>query len=399
MSSIKLGGDETLNITIQKPGDYPPIKKRFFIDSVMNSTKVNDSVETFAFHLVEDVDYLANLENVNRSYQGKPSEIIKNIITQYFPTKTFTPVIDTNLEKESNNPMKVIIPNLNPVEAMTWVKKNSRTQEGMPYFLFTALGGGDKIYYADLGSLLSQLPINLPRPFRNWQAGTQYDYSTNEFQIVSFENQNTDNLYQLIRNASVGATHSFYDTINGGGSKVDLDIEKIFEELDKNTVLSKAQKKWMYPEGSKINEKRTSSYISEKRFTYPITKNYEDGFSSISGYNEEIDEAAYRKKVIGLAMSRFLEKNIMTVTVPGTIFLQNDENNGNFTVGNVASFYFMKNQEQSKETAGREIPLDERRSGYYLITRTVHMFRAENYYVNMDISKLQNIITAESDLA
>jgi hypothetical protein len=399
MSAIELSGDETLKLTIQKPGNYPPVKKTFFIDSVINSTKINDSVETYAVHLVEDVDYLANLENVNKSYQGKPSEIVKNIIAQYFPTKTFTPVIDINLEKESNNPMKVIIPNLNPVEAITWVKKNSRTQEGMPYFLFTALAGGDKIYYADLGSLLSQVPINLPTPFRNWQAGTQYDYSSNDFQIVSYKSQNTDNLYKLIRNGNVGATHSFYDTINGGGSKVDLDIEKIFEELDKNTVLSKAQKKWMYPEGSLIDKKRTSSYVSEKRFTYPVTKNYEDGFSSINGYNEEIDETAYRKKVIGSAISHFLEKNKMTVTVPGTIFLQNNENNGNFTVGNVASFYFMKNVEQTTETAGREIPIDKKRSGYYLITKTVHMFRAENYFINMDICKLQNIITAESDLA
>lgn len=396
MESIGFSGDETLKLVIQKPGVYKEIEKTFYLDSVINSTKVNDNVETFALHMVEDVDYLANLENVNKSYRGKPSEILNKIIKQYFSNRTFTPVIDTNLEKESNNEMRLIIPNLNPMEAMTWVKKNSRTAEGMPYFLFTSLGGGDNIYYADLGSLMSQLPINLSKPFRNWQAGTQYDYSSNEFQVVSYQSKNTENLYQLIRNASVGATHSFYDTVNGGESKVNLDIEEIFKRLDNSSVLSKAQRKWIYPEGSTINEKRTSSYVSEKRFTYPITKNYEDGYSTTNGYNEELDESAYEKKVIGLALTNFLEKNKMTVTVPGTVFLQNDNN---YTVGNVASFYFMKNVQQTSESKGREVPLDEKRSGYYLITKTVHMFRQENYYINMDICKLQNIITAESDLA
>jgi len=395
LDTIKFSGDEKLKITIQKPGQYEDIVKTFYIDSVITSARVNDSIETFIFHLVEDTDYLANLQNINKSYTGKPSEIIKNIISQYFPNKTFTPLIDLNLQNESNGTMKVIIPNLDPVESIMWIKKNCRTSEGMPYFLFTSLCGGDNIYFTDLGSLLKQVPINLINPFKNWQAGTQYDISTNEFQIANYKTNNQDNLYSLIKDAHVGASHNFYDTIKGNSHTFDLDIEKEINDLYRRGVLSKAQRNHMYPEDSKINNQKTSSYVSQKSFTYPVTKSYENGFETISAYNEELNENAYRRKVIGLALSSFLEKNQMTVTVPGTTFLQNDDN---YTVGNVASFQFMQHREQNEEGRNRQIPIDNKKSGYYLITRTVHVFKPENYYINMDICKLQDIVTSEQDL-
>ena len=78
----------------------------------------------------------------------------------------------------------------------------------------------------------------------------------------------------------------------------------------------------------------------------------------------------------------------MTVTVPGTNFIKGDDA---YTVGNVATFKFLNNTGEQTE----DIPLDRKKSGDYLITNCIHIFKPENYYITMEISKLQHYLGDE----
>jgi hypothetical protein len=385
VESINLGGDEKIKFTINKPGSDYDIVRTFYLDSLINSTKGNEATESYFFHMIEDIEYEGNTVNINKFYEGKPSTIISNILKEY----TGSDLTSIDITKESSEPLKVIIPNLDPIDSISWLRKKAITAQGMPYFLYASLGPANRIYFNDLGTLLSRPSINIEKSFKAWQSGTQEEgTSSGNFQIVSSKVQRPVSLYDLIMDASVGASHQFYDTVNGKEKVVDLNIEESLKTLDKTGILSKAQRDYIYPTNSTINNEQLSSLKSTKRFTYPSNRPYEQGFTTKSSFAEFTDRESYTKKVVGLALLNFLQKNKMTVTVPGTNFIKGDDA---YTVGNVATFKFLNNTGEQTE----DIPLDRKKSGDYLITNCIHIFKPENYYITMEISKLQHYLGDE----
>ena len=71
-------------------------------------------------------------------------------------------IIDNNLSikaiidgEDSIRDMKVIIPNMHPIEAVIWLKKRCTTNDGFPFFVFSPLGV-DNIVIRDLDRMLTQ---------------------------------------------------------------------------------------------------------------------------------------------------------------------------------------------------------------------------------------------------
>ena len=60
--------------------------------------------------------------------------------------------------------MKVIIPNLDPIEAALWLTQRASTKEGLPFYLFSTLGT-DNLILKDLEKMLTQQAINTETPY------------------------------------------------------------------------------------------------------------------------------------------------------------------------------------------------------------------------------------------
>ena len=394
VQDYNFNGSEKVTIRFKHPANTSyDIIRIFYIDTIIRSEKATETVEQFVFHLVEDTDFESNLLNVNKSYTGKPSEIIKKIISEFIPKCKFTPFIDTKLEKESTTTIKVIVPNKDPMEAISWISLKSRTINGMPYFLYTTLGGGKRVYYTDLESLMKQTQLNLKNPYRYWQSGTHTDtptanISSNDMQIINVNSKFSEDLYSKIKMGMVGSTHGYYDISNGQEIRVDFNINEVMDKLVQSGSITKKQKKYFYPEFAKFENEHYANFKSQKIFLKPSNRPYETGYSSVSSYMDEIEDGSYRNLVVGKSMLSYLEKNQIQITVPGRPYILGD---ANYTIGRLIEVHFMANREQRADNSNVNNGIDTKKSGLYLITATVHMFRVENYYIKMNLCKVKDI--------
>jgi hypothetical protein len=389
-------GEETIKISFEKIGqNSQEIIKTFYLDHIIESKKINNnSVEIYAFHMVEDVEFESNLINVNKYYEGKPSEIIKNIILDYIPKRKFATI---NPDEESQETLKVVIPNLNPIEAIIYVTKKAYSTDGLPYFLFSSFAGPDVIYYINLSTLLKQTQTNFGNPFTFWQSGVQKNHKEgtantegtlvpNRYQILNYSERNNDDLRYLISEGFIGSSHRFVDVINGEEQKVDFSISKTLLRLSDLGVLTKNYPLYTYSPAAQVDKKFLSEIESKKIYNYPSTKPYELGFSNSTSMVEENNNGNYAQKVNSSAILNLLYKRKIQVTVKGINFIHDDINRA---VGNLIEVEFLKLVEDKHE-------VDKRLSGKQLVTNVVHMFKPDDYTVNMDLCKLET--TAPSNL-
>jgi len=116
-TQVDVLGAEKINITIRSTReDAVPIKKTFFISKVMMAEKGQENVDMIMLHMIEDIAFYSNIQNLNKSYTGNTYDIIQKIGNNFLDKNV---LVGKNKPKQS---VKTIIPNLNPLEAMSWLK-------------------------------------------------------------------------------------------------------------------------------------------------------------------------------------------------------------------------------------------------------------------------------------
>ena len=381
ISSIKFYGDEFIDITFSKPGSEFDIKKTFSLDRIINTTKPNQETEVFFFHMIQKTEYDANAKNVNKYYNGTPFDIINNILRDF----TSLSLIDTK-ENDTSDPLKVIVPNLSPLEAAVWIKDRATTNQGMPFVLYQPLKN-DKLIFADLGTLITQNVVNPDYPFVDWEASTQVDGIANDIQILDTDVSNTENLYDYIGMGTVGANYSYFDTTLGTFKDVKLDIEKVFQDLKNVGILNNNSLFYIFPVGTTVDDKKLSELNSRNIYSYPSVGSYKQGYSNAASYSEEVDPENYQRRVAGIAIKNLMLKSGMSVTVRGQELLNFEED---FTVGRLVRFLFSSTHHGEGSV---EDVLDLRKSGDYLILAANHNFikNPDTYSITFYCSKLQNV--------
>ena len=141
VQDVDFQGGEKLTLEIiqsEEKNEATSITKEFLIDRIENVTRADEITDAVVLHCVEYHVFKSSLQNVSRAYTGSPGKIISKLLSEYIDRETL--VIGDELITD----LKVIIPNLNPVEASNWLKKRALSQNGMPYYLFSALGVENK---------------------------------------------------------------------------------------------------------------------------------------------------------------------------------------------------------------------------------------------------------------
>ena len=80
LDRIMFDGGETITIKIKQSDQSKMIEKVFYIDSIINTAKVNETSELVTLHFMEDIAFISRFLNVNKSYTGSPQTIIEKII-------------------------------------------------------------------------------------------------------------------------------------------------------------------------------------------------------------------------------------------------------------------------------------------------------------------------------
>lgn len=374
-NAIDFSGAEKITIHIRLPGaEEGKVEKTFVIEKVLKNIRNNDNVSVIVLHLIEQHAFESSLINVNKAYTGKPVNIIQTIIKDNLK-REFSEVIPDNQSE-----MRVIIPNLRPIEAAMWVRDRATTPYGLPYFFFSTLAN-KKLHIVSLEEILAA-EYDLGE-YRYSQAATQYSASQSveeqSYIIQWFNAKNNDEILSFVQKGVVGAQYFYYDTMLGRpNSPINFDIVEELNKLKGNSIIKQEQSKLSYEDGYMLNGIPFNK-LKSRVITNIVSTNV---FDDLNTYTEEPLQDKHRQKIIAEALRNFLVRNVMDVVLPGRNFLNSKYSS---TIGNQIRLNFLKSDVNFKEA---DDLYDKKKSGKYLIYALKHSFKRERYDVIASCVKL-----------
>lgn len=376
-------GAEYLEVKLKRSPSSPTYVKMFNITEVTNTRKTNDQSEVITLQIVEDLAYKAKLHNVNKHYYGKPSKIIESIAKEYLYKSLIT-----SEEADYQGDMNVIIPNLNPIETMVWLKERVTNIEGFPYFLYSTIGKRE-LFFINLADMLSAPAINKKTPFVYSQAPTSVEDKNKFFNIQDYKHHKSENMLNLISKGLVGGVHNFYNTMDAKYEEVTFDIIK---ELNEAVSTKNSNQKTMnIADDFEIDGDKLHNYRS--RYIYRLSSSgaYSILEGSTKSYDEEHNVGDHKKKVIKAALKQLLARSTIEIRVSGKEFLAADGSMPeHYTIGNSIRVQFMGNGPNQEKPF-----LDPKKSGDYVIFAANHSMSAERYDITFLCVKIANINNAE----
>jgi len=375
MSSLNISGAETVDITIKANTDIAvPVEIQFYIDKVITTAKGNETNELVALHLIQTVNYRSNLQNVNKAYSGKPTSIMAKIATEF---------LDTTIRASTEPPqkMKLIVPNLTPLNAISWIKNKLSTEKGYPFYLYSYFGG-EELFLVDLKTMLEKPAINAGAPYTFTESAIpspdeNYDDTSRRRVILDYQVKDTDNLYSLIDRGLVGATHQFIDVTSNKVVNHEHNMSEVTDTLvgddliKKNPLFTTDYKDNGTPYG-KIQSRLITQIMSSEAF---------DGFDS---YSQSSSAGEYKLNSTQRAMDGLIKKQPLSIIVNGIDFLQIE---GNSTIGNKLEVKFPANLNDEGKSKNR---FDKKKSGDYLIYSAKHSISRDSYTIALTCVKISN---------
>lgn len=371
MEGMNFQGGETFELELSRSVESAekPTVKTFVIDSVISGTKVNESSELLQFHIVEDIAFMSTLQNVNKTLTGQPYEMIKSLATEYLGKEC-----ESTYENNVQSSMRIIIPNLTPMDTLLWIKNRSFTTNGFPFYLYSTFTKNE-LQFRDLESIISSNVINEDTPFV--YLNNEGDATARLFKIHDFSYKNAENVNRMIRSGVVGGTHSFYNVHNMTFKKVKFNVhDDMFSsamelQVRQNLPNLSKQMKW--------DDVCLSDYNSVNFSSLTDGKVFQDKKS----YNQEKTTSDYKKRIVGASVKNFMTKQPIEITIDGREFLDGVYD---FTIGNNIKIIFKTNYDFGEATP----KIDSKRSGDYTVFAARHVFQNQKYFVKLLCGKLMN---------
>lgn len=373
---LDIQGAEFCTLTFrnaEEEGAY--VEHRFVISKIITNKKANEQTDLVMLHLIEDILFLSNLKNVNKCYQGSPNEIIKKIAAEWLNYEV-AEIYSEVFQKK----MKVIIPNLTPIDALSWIKNRGTTTEGFPTYLFSSFTQNTLIY-ADLKTMIENEPINKKSPFIH--GPTDHDLEKLSYRLVPIKEysiQNAEDMYNLIADGLVSGEHHFIDTHN---FKDTVCNHNIIDDVVSNILETKIRNQEPTMASDFVFDDVQLQEQNSKTITQISSAGaYDDGSYRYISYDED-EYTGHKKKIASKTLKKLLRKSPITIRIDGTGFIHSS---GHYTTGNVVRILFGAN----RPMALGDLKLDTKKSGDYLIYGAKHSFAGARYQIHLNCVKLTN---------
>ena len=386
LQTIDFQGGERLSITLKQIEETETgneIIKDFVVDEIEKTIKLDERNELVVIHCTEYHMFESAAQNVNRSFTGAPSDIIKSLISMHV-NKT---IVCNGYE--STKDLKVIIPNLDPMEAAQWIKNRAVTHMGMPFFLYAPLGV-DNLVFRDLETMLSDPVSNITKPYVYTSSLAQTTDVTKLYNILEYKYESSEDLIKLMRRGYVGASYSFYDVHRGISDTRHFDVDNVFKTMLTQNLLGGQNSRYNYGPDYRVKGKRLSDYNSKV-----ITKisssgayrgvSYDGSLTNYRSYSDETLGGDHMKHISGKAIKGFLAKTPLCITVKGREFITG---NNNYTLGKTIRVLFLDSDPTSDQnSAGKDL----KKSGDYLIIGAKHIFNGRKVTSELLCGKVASI--------
>tara|TARA_B100000780_G_scaffold44026_1_gene27350 strand:- start:17118 stop:18482 length:1365 start_codon:yes stop_codon:yes gene_type:complete len=379
---IGFSGAEFIELTFKLPDEEAvAITKKFVIEDTIKNVRSNDRTSAVLIRIVEVHAFNSTLINVNKAYQGKPVDIVQNIIRDNLGKDFSGPV-----QADAQSPIKVLIPNMTPLQAARWVNERATTIDGVPYYFFSTLAN-DKLHIIPLNLMLSTNPDPVPYVYSQITTSIAASKGIEEQAqlIQSYTSKSNDEIVSLIQKGLVGAQYKFYDPTIGSEIKnggVTHNLDDTLQVLKSNQIIAKNQNVLTYSNNYKLNEIPVAQLKS--RVVTKVVMS--DVYNSKNSYSEAVDLSQHKLKVTNEALRETIIRNAIEVILPGRNFLNGAYSN---TIGNQITLKFLDTAvNPSREEESLE---DQKKSGDYLMYAVRHSFKNERYDVIASCVKLADL--------
>ena len=368
-------GGEEIEIIIKRSTEIQSAKQivqNYVIHSIENTYDTQEFTDVVVVRLIDKETFRSGLKNVNRSFEGTPDKIIHNIMVDYMDRDDLL----TSADQSKTESMKVIVPNMTPIEATQWIRNRAVNLNGFPFYLYKS-AITNEYFFQDLEQMISKPCVNENAPFVNTQSAGSSTIKSRDVVIKKYEQSQTDDLYSLIRDGVVGSEQRYYDVTTGDFEIVDFNINN--DLLVDIAELNPRQKKPLIDGYLACDDKSVSNYKSV------IGSKISGGkvFSYEKSYDEAITEGDNRKKIKAYAAQKLMEKFQIKIAVDGSDFFHGNH----YGVGNNVKVLI-----RSKSSDENNITIDRKQSGDYLIIAAQYVVDPidGNCNVVLELAKFSN---------
>jgi len=416
---INFYGVEKFDLKLKLPESAASqIEKTFFVSKVVKNIRTNDSQSVISMHILEDIGYLSEMQNVNKSYFGKGYEIVSKIVKEFLG-KDLSKPRNAGLEYETSQDAQgqfgVVIPDMRPLKAADWIKDRITTEDASPFYFFSTLTN-DKLHLMPLSKMLSGESVNArTQPYRYSQAFANAERPSidrDAYNIEKYSNPSNDELLKINSNGFLNSQFAFHDVTRNkvtypghrqSGNNKDKNRWTAYDMFETRAQLGRAlgdkpiKLQDAYPIEAALKEKggdaedvqihqRSSSHLVSNIYSTDLydANVYSIGESrSVGEFVERLDSRGLRHWVVNYSLS---------FTVPGRNFISGL---ANLTIGNKYKLQFLAPPTQG-QSATQE---DTKKSGDYLIYAARHAFTREGYAVHLTGVKLIDTIHTQDNYA
>jgi len=324
------------------------IKQNWIIQNIEREHSVQDFTNVTVLRLIDKESFRSGLKNVNKCLQGQPWEILNQILIEYLDRDDLRTSADLN----NSESMKVIVPNMTPIEATQWIRNRSINQNGYPFYFYkTAMT--NQYHFADLETLIGTPVINENAPLSPSQAGGSTESKSSTSTIYEMEQSDVDNLYRLIQEGVIGSENRYYDVTKGDFEIVPFNVNNdVLVELQ---TLNSRQEKPLLDGRLAFDDDAISNYKAKVISQISGANVYDD----VKSYDETQDIGDSRKKIKAHALRNLMQKTPLSIAVEGDRWIHGDDHYG---VGNNIKILVRSRADDPENPS-----VDRKQSGDYLI--------------------------------
>ena len=384
---INFNGTERIKLEMAGLGkDTDPVfEKTFIMTNIVKQLKGNDKSSIYVFDIIDEHGFISEAERLRGSYRGRIDDIVQRIsLTQLNKSVDISYQFLSKKDRVDaiQDDIRVIIPNLSPINAIKWLLSRATTQTGSPFFLWASIHD-ENLRLGNLDVMYRQTPFNDKLPYTYNPSNVNVAEDKTEFEqgftIKGLGLGEMGDTLNLVANGSVGALQSITNLNTGQIMQQHYDVQRTINNLDQQDVIKKKNQN-VFDRKFKLKDKLINEYQGQNVHQVVSTGTY----GKFKSYHDEFEEEKHLKKLESASIKDLLVKNMMSITVPGTAFFL-----GKAAVGDTVNLSVVNDNLEVGKQSNADDMLDKNKSGKHLIYDLRHTFRGTQHDVTMNVCKLE----------
>jgi len=410
MDEVQIKGDEKITLTIAKnprlADPEPYFRLDFKVVSVLRQEKTADRAEVISMNLISVHAYNNSIIKLSKSYTGRLEEIAFSILKNFLNVQiTKSDKRYDSTQGSEQEPVKILIPYLSPLETVEWLTERATDRWGTPFFIWASIWGQDMTETTTLrlGNFMTMVTEGIdavaPQPLEddfiysmvqtNIKAPEGYKGAMRIIKNIKFTN--IENTLKMIREGAVGSTISNLDTYTSQDMTKHYSIKQFLTTLNGGDELSSTGKilGTVYDQQDQLTIGDETRYTAEWSARQRNTVTSYGTYGTVNSIHDAIDASSLLNKVRPLAIRSMLQRNKLEIETDGIGILEDK-----LSVGDIIKVRFVTEDTASKTLTGS----NEERSGFYLIQNCRHIFSRERHNAILMICKVAqtNIVNDSS---